>query len=184
MMTVGVDLVQSMGQHPHCLIAIGQGLTMGIDIHTISQTTDYQHIGAMAFQVADEMAYQVLSIDCHLSRPHDTHYLRLVQVAIAFIIEYERGIGTFAEPLRIVVIAQYQASDTVLLHIVEFKICPFHRIIPILKSLHQRRRGFFDDVANLVPMFIQQLCTAHRFIQFQRLLIIKVRQARQCHHIE
>ena len=183
-MMVRIDLVQTMCQHAHCLITIRQGLTMGIDIYTIGQSADNQHVRTMAFQVTYEVTYQVLSVNGHLACSHNTHNLRLVQVAITSIIEYQRGIRTFAEPLRIVFIVQSQSSDTMLLHIMKFKICPFHRIIPVLEGRHQMGRGLLDDVSNLVPMFKQQLGTTHSPIQLQSLLIIEVCQSRQRHRIK
>ena len=71
-----------------------------------------------------------------------------------------------------------------LLHKSEFCLCPSHRLVPVLQRFHQSRRGVLDDIAYLIPVLIQHLRTPYCLIQFQRLLVVEVRQARQRHRVE
>ena len=50
-MTVRIDLVESVSQDAYCRITIGKCLAMGIDINTVCQTTDHQHLRAMTVQI-------------------------------------------------------------------------------------------------------------------------------------
>ena len=153
-----------MCQHTYRRIAISQRFAMGIDIHPIGQTTDNQHLGTIFLQIPDKTADKVLTIGRDMTSAHNTDNLSLIQVCITFIIEYEWCVRTFAETLWVVIVSECNASDAVLLHIFQFKICPFHRIIPVLKSRLQMGRGILDNIPNLIPVFKQHLSTANHFV--------------------
>ena len=79
-------MIEAVSQDGYCGVALGQCLTVGIDVDTIGQSTDNQHFWAMSTQVADETTYQVYTILRTLTGTNDADYLGLVQVGITFII--------------------------------------------------------------------------------------------------
>ena len=90
---VGIDMIQTVRQDTHRLIAVLQSLSMGMDIHTVCQSADNQHLRTLLPQIRDETADQILTVWRALPRPYDTDDLRLVQVAITYIIQDDGGIG-------------------------------------------------------------------------------------------
>ena len=183
-MTVGIDLIETVGQYRHRRIAVGECLTMGTDIDTVGQTADDEYRWAQRPQISDETADQVLSVGGHPTGSDDADDLLLVQIGIAGIVEDDWSVRTFLESLGVVVAGEGEASDTVFLHEAELRFCPFHRIIPVLQRLRQAWGCFFDNVANVISVFIQQLCTSHGLVQGQCLLEVEVRQACQRHCVK
>ena len=180
-MTVRIDLIESVSQDTHCWIAIGQCLTMGMDIDTISQTTDNQYLRTITVQILDEMANQVLSIGGAMTGANDTDDSRLVQIGITFIIEDDRGIRTFRQALGIVLFSQCEGTDTIRLHILELGFCPFHRFIPVFQGFHQTRGAVLQDVSNVMTMLKDKLCTTNSPIEFECRCIIEVADTCQRH---
>ena len=64
------------------------------------------------------------------------------------------------------------------LHKRQFSFCPFHRLTPILKGIPQAWCTFFQDIANVISMLKEQLCTANSLIQFQSLGKIEITDTR------
>ena len=56
---------------------------MSMNIYTVRQTTDNEHLWTILAQISDKTANQILSVLGTLSRTYDTDDLRLIQVAIA-----------------------------------------------------------------------------------------------------
>ena len=61
-MTRRVYLVESVSQHAHRLVSVLQSGAMGVDIHTVSQSANYQHLRAKSLQVSHETAYHVFAV--------------------------------------------------------------------------------------------------------------------------
>ena len=86
--------------------------------------------------------------------------------------------------MGIVIVVGCQPPDSVLLHVLDFQFCPFHRLIPVFQGFYQTGGTIPHDLPDIHPMLINLLGTTHCPIQFQRLLEVEVRQARERHRIK
>ena len=48
----GIEIIESVSHHAHCVISHGKSLLMGIDINTIGQSAHHQHLGTEHLEVA------------------------------------------------------------------------------------------------------------------------------------
>ena len=53
-MAIRIDLIQSMRQHTYRIITVGQSLTVGMDIDTVGQAADDEHLWTSLPQICDE----------------------------------------------------------------------------------------------------------------------------------
>ena len=146
-MTGWIDLVESVRQHTHRLVAVLQSTTVCTDIDAISQTTDYQHIGNQSSEVTDKVVYQILTIGGAVACTYNINDMALIEVCRTFIIEHDGSIVTLSETLWIVIIIQTQGTDTTLLHKLHLGSSTLEGLIPILHRLTQTRRGIRHDIA-------------------------------------
>ena len=138
-MAVRIDLVKTMRQHSHCLVAIAQCLPVCTDIHTVGQTADHEYLWTHLSEIGHQPTDQVFAVLRTLTGAHDAYDSRLVQIRIASEIDDEGRIGTLTKALRVVVIHRCQGADLMLLHECQFKFCPFHRFAPVFQGFHQSR---------------------------------------------
>ena len=183
-MLIGINLVKTMRQHRHRFVTIVQSLLVGTDVHAIGQATDHQHLRTHLLEISHEHTNQVPGIHRTLTGAYDIHNLRLVQVGIATVINDKGGVWTLTKPSGVVIIHRCHGPNLVILHELQFKFRPFHRLIPVFHGFDKTRRTSLNQITDLIPMFINTLCTAHSSIQLQRLLEVKIRQARQRHRIK
>jgi hypothetical protein len=163
-MTIWVYLVESVGKDTNGGITALKGITVGTYINSIGKTADNQYLWTILTEIGQESSYKVLTILGALSCADDIYYLRLIKVCITFIEKYDGGVRTFPESLRIVVAVESQSPDTMFLHVLEFKICPFHRLIPVFEGFDESWRTVVEDIPDIITVFVNLLCIAYGFI--------------------
>ena len=112
------------------------------------------------------------------------YYLKLVKIGITLVIQYQWSILALKHTLGVVVVEHGDGANLVLLHIFHFHFGPFHRIAPVLERSDESGCAAFDDVAYLVAVVVQILCTSCRLVKFQGLLEVEVCEACERHRIK
>ncbi len=147
-----IEVVQPVSQHAHSLVALRQSLAMGTDIDAIGKAAHHQHLRTKHAQLTHETPYQVLPVGRGSTRAHNADHTCLVQVGRALIVEHQRRVRTFCQPLRIVLVAHRQRSDAHRLDSAQFALGKAQGAVYAAKSLHQPIAGIGQQVTNVLAV--------------------------------
>src|SRR5574344_2549607 len=161
----GLKRVQSMCQYTHGLVTIVQGLTVGTDVHAVSQSADDEHLRADAMQVVGKAADDVYAILGAEPGAYDIDDLLLIQVGCAAIVQYQRRIIALPEPRRIRLIVHAQRLNAMLEVILQLCFRPFHRFFGVVHRLDETRGTVGTDVSKLIAMLEDGRRAAQRTVK-------------------
>ncbi len=156
---------------------------MGTNVNSVCQSADNENLGTIFPQVCHETMYKVLPISRAMACAHNADNTPCIDIGRPLVIQHNRCIVTFLQPLWIAVRAQRQRRYAMLLHkrcfIASSAQCP----VPVFQSIYKTRRAVGQHVANVVAVFVNSPCTAQLTVQCKRSTEMEVADARKRHGI-
>ena len=124
-----------MRQHTHGFIALLQRLLMGTDVDAIGETTDDEYLRTGLPQFDDKLANQIGAIGGTVAGAYHIDDFSLIERGGSLIIEYQGGIRTIAQTLRVTVVGHAEDGHLVGFSPGIFRFSTAHGVTHITKSL-------------------------------------------------
>ena len=79
-MARGIEVVKSVGQYAHRVVANAECCPVGTDVDTVGQSADDEYLGAKLVQARHETTDEILAVGGAMARAHDVDDASPVQV--------------------------------------------------------------------------------------------------------
>ncbi len=132
-----VEVIQSMSQYAHRLVAIYQGLAMRHDIYAIGKAAHDKHLGRELLEVGDEATDAILAVRGAVAGAHDVDYSLLVEVGIALVEEHQWGIVAFLQALWIALVVHADRLDAIFQVVFQFHFSSLPCLVSVLQGVDE-----------------------------------------------
>ena len=174
----------TVSQHAHGLVALLQGIAVGVDIDAVGQTANDEHLGAQRLQIFNEPTHEIVAIGRAVACAYDADDALLVEIGGATVEEHERCVAAFAQPLRVLRVGQGERFDAIALVVSHLSLCPGQGFVDMGEALHQSRCGIGHHVADIVAMGDDFGCRPDAIVQLPQRCQVEVADACQRHSAE
>ena len=175
-MSRGVYLVESVSQHAHGLVAVGQRLPVGINIDAVGQTADDEHLGTLLTEVGNEAPYEVLPVDGAVAGADDVDDTALVEVGRPHIIEDDGRINALLHALWVCVVAKAEGLYVMFLDEGHLASGMLQGRVPVAEGCHKAVGALWKYVLDVVAVFIDGSSTAQLLVELQGRLEIEAHE--------